>query len=186
MLWLCIPAVSLIVAILALYERFPRVPRRFESALFASGWLCLVVAGVFCRDMTMIIVSLPIIFVPFGIAAVLWRSSASAWGRVSTIYYWAGVLSIMVGAVRFGFLAALIQMIDTNYFNYYRPVYIPPQPHVALEIIFWSVPTLLVGRGLSLSKEFGRIGIAVAVFFLLLLNPAILLVTAWLRPPLSM
>jgi hypothetical protein len=183
LLWLCIPGGSLIVGILAICNRVPRIPRRSECVVFAAGWICLVIAGTLCRDVLMIVITFPLIFVSFGIAALLWRSSGFAWGNVSTLCYWVGALSVIVGAVRFGIMAALIQCIDTHC----HPLeYLPPRPHVALELILWSMSAIIVCLGLILSRQFGRISIAIPVTLLLLLNPTILLMVAWLQPTMGM
>jgi len=183
LLWLCIPVGSLIVGILAICNRVPRIPRRSEFVVFAAGWICLVIAGTFCRDVLMIFITFPLIFVSFAIAALLWRSSGFAWGKASTLCYWAGALSVIVGAVRFGIMAALIQCIDTLC----HPLeYLPPRPNVAIEVALWSMSAIIVCFGLILSKQFGRIGIGIPVTLLLLLNPAILLMVAWLHPSMGM
>lgn len=151
--------------------------------VFAAGWTCLVIAGTLCRDVLTIIVTLPLVFVSFAVAALLWRSSASPWGNVANLCYWVGVLSIIVGAVRFGIMAQLIQCLD----NHCHPLEsLPLRPHVAIEVMLWSASALIVCLGLSLSRQFSRIAIAISVTLLLLLNPTILLMAAWLQPTMGM
>jgi hypothetical protein len=150
---------------------------------FAAGWISLLIAGTLCRDLFLIVITFPLIFVSFAIAALLWRSSGLAWSKVSSLCYWAGALSVIVGAVRFGIMAQLIQCIDTQC----HPLEsLPRRPHVVIELILWAVSAILVCVGLILSRQFDRIGIAIPVMLVLLLNPAILLMVAWLQPSLGM
>jgi len=175
--WLCSVG-SLVVGILAICSVAPRIPRRSEFAVVGAGWICLVTAGIVCQDVGIFAFTLPLLFVCFGIAALLWRSSGFPWGKAPTLCYWVGVLSVIVGVVYFGGMAGLIECIETHC----HPLNtLPPRPNVALELILWSLPAVLVCLGLIMSKHFGRFRIAIAVTLLLLVNPTILLVVASLH-----
>jgi hypothetical protein len=175
--WLCSVG-SLIIGILAICNRIPKIPRASEFAVFAAVWICLVIAGTVSQDVWMIALTVPLVFVCLGMAALLWRSSGSPWGKVPNLFYWLGTFLVMAGAVHFGILAALIQCIDTQC----HPLNtLPPRPNVAVELILWSLPAAIVGLGLILSKQFRRRSIAIPVALLPLLNPAILLTVASLH-----
>lgn len=158
--------------------RFPRVPRESRLVFFAAGWACLLIACMECRDVLLFLITFPLILVSLGIAALLWRSPASAWGKVSTLCYW-----VIVGVIRFGMIVALTQAIETHV---HPPEMLPPRPHVEIELVFWAVPALIIWVSLSLSRHCGGIGIAIPVTLLVLLNPAILLMVAWLQPSMGM
>ena len=93
-----------------------------------------------------------------------------------------GVILIIGGTFYFGNLAAEIQCIERNC----RGPYTPKQPNIALDLVLWSIPTLMLCFGLKLSRQFGLFYIAAVCIFWLLLNPVALWMLQWLQPSLGM
>src|ERR1700722_7106527 len=74
---------------------FPPLSRPFQTALFTLAWFLLVAAGTFCRDILVILITLPLLLGSLLISAVLWRSTGTFRKRAAaTLCYWAGVLMI--------------------------------------------------------------------------------------------
>jgi len=173
---------SITTGLRALTGKSAGVNRQFELPLFGAGWILLVAAGFFARDVMLVAVTFPSMVIICSVAAVLWRASAPGWSRRATACYWIGVLLAIAGAVHFGLIAYDIQCIERTCHGPYGP----PQPHVVRDLVLWSLPAAVICAGLRLSGQFSATGVVLAGAALLLLNPAILFLVAWLQPPLGM
>ena len=120
-LYLGIPVVSLMIAARSIGRKSYRIPGARDFALFGFVWILLVIAGTFSRDVMLIIIALPLAIVSIALSAVLWSSSASRWNRPASTFYWAGVLSVIFGAIHFGLIALDIQCIRSNCHGRYNP-----------------------------------------------------------------
>jgi hypothetical protein len=169
--------------LLVLAGQFRQLPRFAESAVLAGTWFLLVLAGTFCRDMLVLLFTIPLLLVSLAMAAVVWRSSGSFRKRAAaTVRYWAGALAIASAAVYFGAMAADLQCIRQTCHGQYTP----HPPHPLRDMILWLPAPLLVAIGLKLSGKSGKTAVGVAAVALWLIDPAILMTVDWLQPSLGM
>jgi hypothetical protein len=91
--------------VLAAFLRLSGPPVHYRYAFLVLGWSALVIGGVRCRDVLLIIITVRCMILSLGAWVMLWRSSEFPRTPAANFFYWAGVISVMFGAVHFGVMA---------------------------------------------------------------------------------
>jgi hypothetical protein len=173
---------SAIGGFVAIFSKSVHVPGRFAAPLLSGGWISLFMSGVLISGGILSLFSFPLAAVSFGLFAMFYRA-LGPWRVSATITYWAGLPFLFWGAFHFGGIAAALNALATHYAG---PMNLPPRPNVAQELLLWAIPALIVCTGLKVADKLSPVSFALACTLLLLLNPAIVAVGAWLRLPLSL
>jgi hypothetical protein len=173
---------SAIGGFVAIFSKSIHVPARFAAPLLSWGCISLFIAGVLVSGAILNLFSFPLAAVSFGLFALFYRAFGP-WRAFATVTYRAGMPFLFWGAFHFGGIAAALNALATHYAG---PMNLPPRPNVAQELILWAIPALIVSTGLKLADKLSPGKFVLACTLLLLLNPPIVAVGAWLRLPLSL
>ena len=181
-LLLLLTAVALLVGVLAVIGKLPRLRTEWAIPLLVAAWTLLVLAGTLASGGIIRLAAVPVAAMSITCFAVL-DTVIPRRPRFAVYLYWIGVCLTTWGALHTGLHVWMLNAIAQQY---QRTYYLRTLPNTPRELAIWCVPAILLWLGAILRSRFGRTTIVASGILLLLLNPLVLVVGRWLSLPLDM